>query len=322
MTDAASNSLPWGIFATIGSAYASEICPLAFRPYLTAYTNMVCHSLLTVITWPGLLNNIQCFAIGQFIGAGVLQGTINLDNEWSYRIPFAVQWVWPMPLMVAAYYMPESPVRPFLICPQSRAKQVQWFLVRNNKLDEAEHNLRRVMAESEKSKANDVVAMMVHTNEIEQETVKGTSYIDCYRGTDWRRTEIACMTFSGQVLSGSEFAYSGTYVRHIHGSPDAQAWMANVLLVLPASRHVSRRRVQARTGRNRHCFPRHHHRVVLDAARGETPHVHGRSHQHVLLLADDRLVESAAATRQPRLGAVGSVYCLAVLVLAECRSYW
>lgn len=68
------------------------------------------------------------------------------------------------------------------------------------------------MAEAEKPNAKDIVAMMVHTNAIEEETVKGTSYIDCYRGTDWRRTEIACMAFAGQVLSGSEFAYSGTYV--------------------------------------------------------------------------------------------------------------
>lgn len=69
------------------------------------------------------------------------------------------------------------------------------------------------MAEAEKPNAPNLVAMMQHTNEIEQETVQGTSYIDCYKGTDWRRTEIACMAFAGQVLSGSEFAYSGTYVR-------------------------------------------------------------------------------------------------------------
>jgi hypothetical protein len=52
------------------------------------------------------------------------------------------------------------------------------------------------MAEAEKPNAQNIVAMMVHTNEIEQETVQGTSYIDCYKGTDWRRTEIACMTFA------------------------------------------------------------------------------------------------------------------------------
>ena len=82
------SSLPWGIFATIGPAYSSEILPLALRPYLTAYTNM-------------------CFAIGQFISAGVLQGTLSRSDAWGYKIPFALQWLWPPFLLVAAYFMPE-----------------------------------------------------------------------------------------------------------------------------------------------------------------------------------------------------------------------
>ncbi|KAJ9636949.1 hypothetical protein H2204_005096 [Knufia peltigerae] len=170
------SGVPWGIFATIGPAYASEVCPLAFRPYLTAYTNM-------------------CFAIGQFISAGVLQSLLQRDNEWSYRIPFAIQWLWPTPLMIVAFFMPESP----------------WWLVRKGKLEAAEQSVQRLMAESEKPQAKNNVAMMVHTNEIELETTAGSSYFDCLKGSDFRRTEIACVIFAGQVLSGSTFAYSATY---------------------------------------------------------------------------------------------------------------
>ena len=39
--------LPWGVFATIAPAYASEVLPLSLRVYLTSYTNMV--SL--IISW-------------------------------------------------------------------------------------------------------------------------------------------------------------------------------------------------------------------------------------------------------------------------------
>lgn len=35
--------------------------------------------------------------------------------------------------------------------------------------------------------------------------------MDCFRGVDRRRTEIACLVFAGQVLSGSNFAYSSSY---------------------------------------------------------------------------------------------------------------
>ena len=39
----------------------------------------------------------------------------------------------------------------------------------------------------------------------------GSSYLDLFRGVDLRRTEIVCLTFAGQVLSGSTFAYGPTY---------------------------------------------------------------------------------------------------------------
>lgn len=44
------------------------------RPYLTSYVNL-------------------CWVIGQFIGAGVLRGFLNHDDQWAYRVPFAIQWV-------------------------------------------------------------------------------------------------------------------------------------------------------------------------------------------------------------------------------------
>lgn len=68
-----------------------------------------------------------------------------------------------------------------------------------------------LMAKSEKHNARQVVAMMIHTDNIESEIEAGSSYLDCLRGSNLRRTEIACVTFAGQVLSGSQFAYSGTY---------------------------------------------------------------------------------------------------------------
>ena len=49
----------------------------------------------------------MCFAIGQFISAGVLQGTLSRSDAWGYKIPFAIQWLWPPFLLVAAYFMPE-----------------------------------------------------------------------------------------------------------------------------------------------------------------------------------------------------------------------
>jgi SP family general alpha glucoside:H+ symporter-like MFS transporter len=45
--------------------------------------------------------------------------------------------------------------------------------------------------------------MMIHTNELEKEASAGTHYLDCFRGTDLRRTEIACVVWMIQTLCGS-----------------------------------------------------------------------------------------------------------------------
>lgn len=53
--------------------------------------------------------------------------------------------------------------------------------------------------------------MMTHTNALEKQISAGTSYLDCFRGTDRRRTEIACMTWMVQTLCGSTFMGYSTY---------------------------------------------------------------------------------------------------------------
>ncbi|KAL3417558.1 maltose permease MAL31 (alpha glucoside transporter) [Phlyctema vagabunda] len=168
--------LPWGVFASSAPAYASEVLPMSLRVYMTSYTNM-------------------CFIIGQLIAAGVLNGLISIKSEWSYRIPFALQWAWPALLIPILFFAPESP----------------WHLVRHGRLEEAEHSLNRLVRKSANIDTKATLAAIVHTNELEKSLSVGTSYADCFKGTERRRTEIACMAFAGQVLSGSTFAYNSTY---------------------------------------------------------------------------------------------------------------
>ncbi|KAF5242265.1 hypothetical protein FANTH_8713 [Fusarium anthophilum] len=169
-------NIPWGIFATTGPAYAAEVTPLAIRGYLTAYVNL-------------------CWCIGQFISAGVLKGLVDNPTPWSYRIPFAVQWVWPIPLAIAAYMAPESP----------------WHLVRTNQLEKAKVSLERLSEPEHNINYENAVALMVHTNKLEIEERSGTSYWDCFRGSNLRRTEIACMGFLSQITNGGALCYSGSF---------------------------------------------------------------------------------------------------------------
>ena len=48
-----------------------------------------------------------CWAIGQLIAAGVLYGCLDLVGEWSWRICYAIQWAWPLPLFILILFAPE-----------------------------------------------------------------------------------------------------------------------------------------------------------------------------------------------------------------------
>lgn len=170
--------LPWGVFVACAPAYASEVLPMRLRVFFTSWTNM-------------------CFIIGQLIAAGVLAGLVARPDQWGYRIPFALQWLWPLFLVPVLCFAPESP----------------WHLVRVGKLEEARKvlgRLQRQAAASARLNVETTLAEIIHTNDTEVQLSAGTSYLDCFRGIELRRTEIACVAFAGQVLSGSSFAYNST----------------------------------------------------------------------------------------------------------------
>jgi SP family general alpha glucoside:H+ symporter-like MFS transporter len=185
--------IPWGVFATMGPSYASEVCPMALRGYLTIYVNL-------------------CWAFGQLISAGVQSGFSANDTKWAYRIPFAIQWAWPIPLFAILYFAPESP----------------WHLVRAGRLEDAEKSVIRLASASQKDNAKQTIAMMVHTNKLEKDMDEGTSYWDCFKGIDRRRTEIACMVFAAQPFCGSAMGGTPTYFFVQAGLPNSISFKMSV----------------------------------------------------------------------------------------------
>ncbi|KAJ4305096.1 hypothetical protein N0V90_000626 [Kalmusia sp. IMI 367209] len=169
--------LPLSVFQTITVAYASEVCPVVLRCYLTTYVNL-------------------CWVMGQLIASGVLKGFVGQMDQWSYRVPFAVQWIWPVPILIGVVLAPESP----------------WWLVRKGRVEEAVQVLKRLTGTADLTfNPDETVAMMVHTNDLEKEITAGTSYLDCFKGNDLRRTEIVCMTWAAQNLCGAGLMAYSTY---------------------------------------------------------------------------------------------------------------
>jgi len=160
---------PMGVFQTLTVTYASEVCPVVLRCYLTTYVNL-------------------CWVIGQFIASGVIKAvTATLTDQYMFRIPWALQWCFPIPILIGVILAPESP----------------WWLVRKGRLDDAKKAIIRLASKNELVNPDEQIAMMVHTDELEKEINTGTSYLDCFKGVDLRRTEIACGVWMCQNLSGS-----------------------------------------------------------------------------------------------------------------------
>ncbi|KAJ5666878.1 Maltose permease MAL61 [Penicillium macrosclerotiorum] len=185
------SGIPWGVFQTLTITYASEVCPVALRGYLTTYVNF-------------------CWGLGQLIGIGVIKGVLNRTDQWAYRIPYGLQWMWPLPLFIGIMLAPESP----------------WWLVRRGRTQDAKRALERLTSKNSESDfdADETISMMVHTTALEAKITKGASYLDCFKGTDLRRTEIVCMVWAIQNLSGNSFSNYSTYFLEQAGLDSSNAY--------------------------------------------------------------------------------------------------
>ena len=190
------SGIPWGIFQTLSMTYAAEIMPIALRAYLLANVNM-------------------CWLVGQIIAVGILRGFISLPTEWSYRIPFALQWAFAVPILVGVLFAPDSP----------------WWLVRHGRFEAAKKSLLRLTSRNQGQHFNvdEAVAMLRHTDEVEKYlNTESMSYFDCFKGVNLRRTEIAGMVWATQALCGLSLTGWAAYYYEQAGFSVANAFNLSI----------------------------------------------------------------------------------------------
>ncbi|KAF5970029.1 general alpha-glucoside permease [Fusarium coicis] len=178
-------ALAWMCLAVFPAAFAHNIALLLASQALCAtYAAEVVPSVIRA----AILSNVNiCWLIGQLMGTGILRALIKNASDWSYRLPFALQWAWAVPLLFLIYFAPESP----------------WWLVRHERLAEARHSLQRLTS-NKHIDIEDTIAIMQHIDSTEKKLgYGGSNFLDLFRGCNLRRTEVCCMTWSCQALCGA-----------------------------------------------------------------------------------------------------------------------
>lgn len=170
-------NIPIGVFQTLAVGYASEICPVILRGYLEVFV---------LLSW----------ATGQLIAFGVVRGFVSNTTQWAWRIPYAIQWIWPVVFLCVMVFGPDSP----------------WWLVRKGRIDEARSTLRKqIMSPSDKVNVDDTLSMIIRTVEVERDISSGTRFVDIFTRKNLRRTEVVFGCWTIQMLTGwvieNYFAY-------------------------------------------------------------------------------------------------------------------
>jgi len=193
--------IPWGFFQTLAVSYASEVCPLALRYYLTSYVNV-------------------CWVFGQLFASGIMKNSQEAmsHTDMGWRLPFGLMWIWPIPISVGIFLAPESP----------------WWLVKKNKMSETAHSLKRLLTISDKNKKDLIIGAMIKrmkfTSDKEDTNGETGTYRECFSKKHIRRTRIACLTWVGQNACGSCLMGYSTYFYEKAGMSTSAAFDFSIIM--------------------------------------------------------------------------------------------
>ncbi|RDW87085.1 uncharacterized protein DSM5745_03727 [Aspergillus mulundensis] len=175
------NGFAMGFFLSTGPIYVSEVAPIRIRSALIATTSFF-------------------ISAGQMAAIGIGNTRFSIMTPAAYKVVFAAQWAFPGAIILFLIILPESPR----------------YLVRKNKLDAAAKSLKALHT----SQYDIPIAVSnLHQEVLAEATSIATtqSYLDCFRGPNWRRTRIACSMFLIQQFSGIALYAQALYFLGISG---------------------------------------------------------------------------------------------------------
>ncbi|RDL39117.1 uncharacterized protein BP5553_03457 [Venustampulla echinocandica] len=198
------NGAAVGGLLSVGTTYASEIAPPRLRGIL--------------------LGGLAFFGVAmQCVGLGVVRCFVPNMGPIAFRTALALQWLVGGIPIIAFFFVPESPN----------------FLLLKGRVDAARTAVAHIYG-----KTNSVDARVAHLMASIQEELQRdhrSSYIDCFKGTDRKRTLTVCLLMFGNGLIGSAFLTQNIYFLGLAGLPAIHAFDINIggfalaLMIIPAS---------------------------------------------------------------------------------------
>lgn len=169
------NGLALGVIQSPTVSYVADITPLPMRGFSTNLCNVA-------------------FSIGPLVCFIINYSQSNNLTRWGYRSIFAAQWGFAAVSMIVLLFVPESPT----------------YYVLQNKQEKAKKAYEKLLGDP--VSAMHQLAVLTDTVRKAEEVSSGATYIDCFRGTNLRRTLVACAPFIFCPFSGVYF--TGNYTSY------------------------------------------------------------------------------------------------------------
>jgi SP family general alpha glucoside:H+ symporter-like MFS transporter len=183
--------LSLGILNTTCQTYISEIAPPRLRgPLLSIFTFFL--------------------VLGQLIAIVIVFARVAILDPSAYRVCFAAQWSFAGMAVIVGILIPESPS----------------YLVKRGEITKAERSYARLHSQAQ---APTAIMALKQTIEAENEIAAfeaQSSYLECFKGSNWRRTRIIAYANALQQCLGVTLLSNSAYFLQLGGMWD-RSWSSS-----------------------------------------------------------------------------------------------
>ncbi|CAN8105271.1 unnamed protein product [Discula destructiva] len=159
-----------GLALTTAQTYVSEIAPMPMRGIALSVNTIMMN-------------------IGFLIAISATYSRVSIMDQSAFKVLFAAAWAFPAAMAIGLPFIPESP----------------YWLVQKGKEDKARRALEKLSNASDNvsSRLAEIVATAEHERHMRSQASEA-SWLDCFRGVNWRRTRIILiLQYMPQVIGAN-----------------------------------------------------------------------------------------------------------------------